>query len=326
MRGRRSSDDLQYDPEIERTARGNRKAVRLSKSVPPCAREQLPSPTLTEAETIFSPKASTVGDVDPPPRPKLGDYGLATNHGHLTHVFRPANPVAFDTKASVQNGLKERQVDGTETIIPHEHLSHFAETCEFCVPPANVTEDQKKLRLFPFTLTGKAKDWLLTLPNGTIQTWEELELKFLEMFFPVSKYLDKKQEIENFMQGESESLYDAWERFNLLLKRCPGHEFSDKQYLQVFIEGLTHNNKMFLDASAGGSLRVKTDHEVQTLIENMANNEYRADAEKKKRGVFGVRDTTSILANQEAMNKQIKTLTKELHAYTMANKPQQVAA
>jgi hypothetical protein len=38
MRGRRSQDDLQFDPEIERTARANRKLVRLSKSVPPGAR------------------------------------------------------------------------------------------------------------------------------------------------------------------------------------------------------------------------------------------------------------------------------------------------
>jgi len=168
MRGRQSSGDLHYDPEIERTARANRKAVRLSKSVPPSARVQIPVPTFTESETNLSPTSRTMGDADPAPRPKLGDYGLATNRGRLTHVFRPANPVAFDIKASAQNGLKERQFDGTETISPHEHLSHFAETCEFCVPPATVTEDQKKLRLFPFTLTGKAKDWLLTLPNGTV--------------------------------------------------------------------------------------------------------------------------------------------------------------
>lgn len=143
---------------------------------------------------------------------------------------------------------------------------------------------------------------------------------------PMSKYLDKKQEISNFRQGETESLYDAWERFNLLLKRCPGHEFSDKKYLQVFTAGLTNQNKMFFDASTGGSLKVKTDHEVQTLIENMANNEYCADVEKNKRGVFGVSDTTSILANQAAMNEQIETLTKELHAYQLPNKPQQVVA
>jgi len=99
-----------------------------------------------------------MGDVDPQPRPKLGDYGLANHHGRLTHTFQPANPVAFYIKTFVQNGLKDRQFDGTVAISPHEHLSHFAETCEFCVPPANVTESQKKLRLFPFTLTGRAKD------------------------------------------------------------------------------------------------------------------------------------------------------------------------
>jgi hypothetical protein len=134
-------------------------------------------------ETITSPKSITMGE--PQPRPKLGDYGLANHRGHLTHTFQPANPVVFDIKTSVQNRLKERQFDGTDVVSPHEHLNHFAETCEFCVPPATVTESQKKLRLFPFTLTGRAKDWLLSLPSGTIQTWEELELKFLEKYFPI---------------------------------------------------------------------------------------------------------------------------------------------
>ena len=81
---------------------------------------------------------------------------------------------------------------------------------------------------------------------------------------------------------------------------------------------------MFLDASASGSLKNKTDHEVQALIENMACNEYRAEA-AKKRGVFGMIDQTAILANQATMNKQLETLTKEFHGFTMANK-QQVAA
>jgi len=109
-------------------------------------------------------------------------------------------------------------------------------------------------------------------------------------------------EIQNSNQGEIESLYDAWKRFTLMLKRCPNHELSEKQYLQIFTEGLIHNIRMFLDATAGGSLKNKTDHEVEALIESMAQNEYRVDAKKKKRGVYGVSDTTSILANQAAMN------------------------
>jgi len=128
---------------------------------------------------------------DPAPRPKLGDYGLATHRGQLTHTFRHANPVAFDIKSTVRNGLRDKQFDGTEAMSPHEHLSKFSETCEFCVPPATVTESQKKLQLFPFTLTGRARDWLLTIPSGTVLSWEELELKFLEKYFPMSKYWEK---------------------------------------------------------------------------------------------------------------------------------------
>ena len=80
---------------------------------------------------------------------------------------------------------------------------------------------------------------------------------------------------------------------------------------------MTHNIRMFLDASAGRSLKNKTDHEVEALIESMAQNEYRDNAEKKKRGIYGVSDTTSILANQAAMNKQIEALTKEFQGFTL---------
>jgi len=139
-------------------------------------------------------------------RPKLGDYRLANHRGHLTHTFRLANPAAFDIKSTVLNGLRDKQYDGTENMSLHEHF-RFVETCEFCVPPATVTDSQKKVRLFPFTLTRKAKDWLLTIPSGTIQTWDELELKFLEKYFCMSKYWDKKMEIQNFNPGDTESLY-----------------------------------------------------------------------------------------------------------------------
>jgi len=60
------------------------------------------------------------------------------------------------------------------------------------MPLANVTEDQKKLRLFVFTLIGRPKYWLLYLPNGTIQTWDELENQVLAEIFPYGKVLGKE--------------------------------------------------------------------------------------------------------------------------------------
>ncbi|KAK2356637.1 hypothetical protein QL285_093965 [Trifolium repens] len=62
---------------------------------------------------------------------------------------------------------------------PWDHLSKFSETCQIQKVPENVTEDQKKMRLFAFSLTGPAKDWLQCLPRGSIETWKELEDKFL---------------------------------------------------------------------------------------------------------------------------------------------------
>jgi len=46
-------------------------------------------------------------------------------------------------------------------------------------------------------------------------------------------------------------------------------------------------------------MRVKTDSEVQTLVENMAQNKHCVDKEKSKRGVFGVSEGKAILATKQ---------------------------
>jgi len=221
-----------------------------------------------------------MGDI--PSGRTLGDYGIGTN-GCL---IQQANPIAFNIKNSILVGLRENQYDGRSLQDSYEHLSIFYESCLFCCPDG-VTEDQKKLQLFALTLTGKAKDWLHALPNGTIQRWDELEEKFLKRFFPLSKLLKKRAEISGFKHCDTKSLYDACERFRLLLKRCPPHGFDILDQMQIFTHGMNVQTRMLLDASAGGSIREKTDLEVQTLIEIMAQNEYCVEIEQSEIGVFG---------------------------------------
>jgi len=96
MRGRIRPEELLHDPEIKKTARANRKAVRLARSAKGIPRNSTPiitHPIETEPIAMGEP---------PPPRPLIGDYRLTTYRGHLTHIFHPANPVAFDIKTSVQ--------------------------------------------------------------------------------------------------------------------------------------------------------------------------------------------------------------------------------
>ncbi|XP_015944554.1 uncharacterized protein LOC107469689 [Arachis duranensis] len=91
---------------------------------------------------------------------------------------------------------------------------------------------------------------------------------------------------------EGESLYEAWERYKALMRRCPPDMFSDWVKLQNFYEGLNLEARKGLDYSSGGSLNMmKTAEEAQDLIEIVANNQYYYSSERQhnpapKKGVM----------------------------------------
>jgi len=76
------------------------------------------------------------------------------------------------------------------------------------------------MHLFPFSLPGKAKDWLKSLPNQSLTSREDIEEKFLQRFFPISRYIKAKSEISMFIQGADEFFCETWERFNKILRKC----------------------------------------------------------------------------------------------------------
>ncbi|CAJ2662794.1 unnamed protein product [Trifolium pratense] len=177
--------------------------------------------------------------------------------------------------------------------------------------PDGYTDSQIKLRLFGFTLIGRAKDWLQCIPSGTINNWKELEDKFLERFFTNDMFLARRADITGFEQGESESLFEAYERFKLLLRKCPNHSLDNMEQMQIFIRGLRMQSRILIDASAGGTIRHKNEDEVRELVENMCMNEYRSKSERdpKKRGVFDVDTNTALLAQIEILNKKLAAKT-----------------
>ena len=80
-----------------------------------------------------------------------------------------------------------------------------------------------KLQLFPFSLRDVAAAWFYSLLVGSVNTWEKLVEAYMSRFFPPALIVERIGEIIIFKQGEEESLYNAWERFKRLLKRCPMH-------------------------------------------------------------------------------------------------------
>jgi len=131
----------------------------------------------------------------------------------------------FDIKNSVMLNLKSNQFSSKESEDCNAHLTHFLDACRI-INSTGVSELDKRLRLFGYSLTRRTKDWLDTIPSGMIETWDQLKREFLDKYFPTVKYLALKKEISIFKQQEGEVLYDACERFKLLLKRYPVHKLS----------------------------------------------------------------------------------------------------
>ena len=68
---------------------------------------------------------------------------------------------------------------------PHKHLKEFHVVCS-SMKPHGISEEQIKLRAFPFSLADLAKDWLYYLASGSITSWNELKRLFLEKYFLAS--------------------------------------------------------------------------------------------------------------------------------------------
>jgi hypothetical protein len=54
------------------------------------------------------------------------------------------------------------------------HLHNFCEICDM-IKFKNVKNDIVKLKLFLFSLRGKAKEWILLLPTASINSWEDIK-------------------------------------------------------------------------------------------------------------------------------------------------------
>lgn len=131
-----------------------------------------------------------------------------------------------------------------------------------------------RLRLFPFSLRDRVRAWLQYLPSNYITTWDELKKVFLARYFPPSKIVMLRVQINGFRQKDNESLFEAWERYKDMLRLCPYHGLEQWLIIHTFYNSLLYNTKLNLDAVAGGDLIDKPYEEAYQLIENMAQNHF----------------------------------------------------
>ncbi|GJU15680.1 reverse transcriptase domain-containing protein [Tanacetum coccineum] len=113
----------------------------------------------------------------------------------------------------------------------------------------------------------RAPDLAEKEPPRSILTWDDLVSKFINKFFPPSKTTNLRNEITRFQQKFDETFYEAWDRFNDLLRGCPHHGFSELHQLDTFYNALNSNDQI-MNSVAGGNFLDKMPRECLKIIES----------------------------------------------------------
>ena len=113
------------------------------------------------------------------------------------------------------------------------HLNNFVELCEM-QKYKDIDGDIIKLKLFPFSLRGRAKEWLLSLPRNSIDSWTKCKDAFIGKHYPPAKIISLRSSIMNFKQFYNEHVAQAWERMKSLVKNCPTHGLTAWMIIQTF--------------------------------------------------------------------------------------------
>nr|GEZ57648.1 reverse transcriptase domain-containing protein [Tanacetum cinerariifolium] len=87
-------------------------------------------------------------------------------------------------------------------------------------------------------------------------------------FFPPSKTTNLRNEITRFQQRFDDSFYEAWDRFNDLLRACPHHGFSELHQLDTFYNAFNVNDQDSLNSAASENFLDKIPQECLKIIKS----------------------------------------------------------
>ena len=124
---------------------------------------------------------------------------------------------------------------GMESENPYAHIKEFEDVSN-TFQEGGASINLMRLKLFPFTLKDKAKIWLNSLRPRSIQTWTDLQAKFLKKFFPTHRTNGLKRQISNFSAKENEKFYECWERCMEAINACPHHGFDTWLLVSYFYD------------------------------------------------------------------------------------------
>jgi hypothetical protein len=232
-----------------------------------------------------------------PENTKLCDFTNANNNDFLCTPIAPPATTAefFEIKPALLNLVMREQFSGASSDDAAAHLNNFVELCEM-QKYKDVDGDIIKLKVFPFSLRGRAKDWLLSLPKNSIDSWTKCKDAFIGRYYPPAKIISLRSSIMNFKQLDTEHVAQAWERMKTLVKNCPTHGLTTWMIIQTFYAGLNFSSRNLLDSAAGGTFMSITLGAATKLLDDMMINysEWHTERAPQGKKVNSVEETSSL--------------------------------
>ena len=160
---------------------------------------------------------------------------------------------------------------GVDFENPYSFMRDFEDVCSAFISTGSPLHIICMV-LFPFALKEKAKIWFHSLAPNSIFTWEDMRNEFLNKFFPPARTNALMRAIKFFSEKPGEPLALVWERYKDLLHAIPHHGLDVGHICVYFHQGLSLNNKQYIQMMCAGEFYEKSAREAIQFFDTIAKN------------------------------------------------------
>ena len=114
-----------------------------------------------------------------------------------TPIAPDANAESCEINTALLNLVMKDQFSGLHSEDAASHLNNFVDLCDM-QKKKDMNNNIVKLKLFPFSLRGRAKVWYSFLPKNSIDSWNKCKDAFISKYFPPAKIITLRNDIMNF--------------------------------------------------------------------------------------------------------------------------------
>ena len=134
-------------------------------------------------------------------------------HNKYSAIKQPAvDANEYELEPALITMVQQNQFAGRSTENPNEHLGRFLRIAN-SIKLNGVKPEVIQLQLFPLSLRDMAITWFNSLPQESVNTWEELMRVYFNKFFISSLQLKQRREIINSKHEGNEDRHIAWRDF-----------------------------------------------------------------------------------------------------------------